>query len=105
MAEQFRGDQVSRDGCAVHTDEGTSRPLRTFVDSAGDEFLTRAGLSHDQNGGVGGCDSGNPGKNSLQRLRSADNLFEHRGLVDFFPEGDVFMLQSLLSSLTVFDIG
>src|SRR4030081_1744343 len=44
-------------------------------------------------------------EHGLQSGRGSNDLFEHRRPVDFFAEGDVFVLQSFLSSLPVFDIG
>src|SRR6266852_4122248 len=75
------------------------------MDSACDELLASAGLPRNQNSGIRWSDFGSLGKNSLQRRRSTHNFLEHRGPVDFFPERDVFMLQSLLGPLAIFDIG
>src|SRR5262249_13900764 len=96
MAEQLRGNQRWRKRGAVHTDEGASGPLGAFVNSAGDELLTRSSLASDENGGVGGCDFGNPGKNVLQRLRGTDNFFEHRGPVHLVPKRQVFSIELVL---------
>ena len=40
-----------------------------------------------------------------QRWRGANNLLEHRGFVDFFAQGDVFLLEPLLGALAIVDIG
>src|SRR4029077_9512427 len=37
--------------------------------------------------------------------RGSNDLLEHRGLVDLFSKGDVFLLQSLLCPLAVLYIG
>src|SRR6266850_771168 len=51
------------------------------------------------------CDFGDARENTFQSGRCSNDLFKHRGFVDFFTQSDVFMLQSLLSSLAVFNIG
>ena len=92
MAEQFRGDQRRRKCGTVHTDEGTSGPVRAFVHGAGDELLAGTGLSRDEDGGVGGSDFGNPREHGLQRLGRADNLLEHRGAIHFVPQRQVLAI-------------
>ena len=42
---------------------------------------------------------------ALQSSRCSNNLFEHRGLIDFFAQCDVLVLQPLFSSLAVFNVG
>src|ERR1700722_18409952 len=50
-------------------------------------------------------DFGNSGKYGLQRPRCADNFLEHRCLVDFFSQGNVFVLKSLLCLFAILDVG
>src|SRR5258708_3332125 len=81
-----------------------TRSLGSFVNGTGDEFFACAGFPGNQNRGVGRSDLGNSGQNSLQRPRCADNLFEHRCLVDFFSQGNVFVLKSLLCLFPILDV-
>src|SRR5258708_34425183 len=70
-----------------------------------DELLAGAGSAGDQHRRIAGGNLGHLRQDGGQRGRAADNLFEHRGLVDFLSQCDVFLLQFLFSSLAVFDIG
>jgi hypothetical protein len=63
------------------------------VDSAGDEFFARAGLSSDQNSGIGGRDFGNPSKNAIQRLRGAHTLLKRRGPVHLIPQRQILPVE------------
>src|SRR6185295_12901835 len=105
MAKQFRGNQRGRKRGTIHTNEGTSRSLGSFVNGTSDELFACAGFPGNQNGGVRRTDFGNSRKNGLQRPRSADNFLEHRSLVDLLAKGDVFLSQSLFSLLAVFNVG
>src|ERR1700728_1330795 len=40
----------------------------------------------------------------MQAWRGPHNLFEHRGLVDFFSQSDVFSAKSVLGLLSIFDV-
>lgn len=62
-------------------------------------------ISGNRNGRVSRSDFGNSGKNSLQRIRYANNFLEHRGLVDLLAKGNVFLLKFLLGSLAILDVG
>src|SRR6266849_3218198 len=104
MAKQFRGNQRGRKRGTIHTNEGTSRSLRSFVNCTGDEFFACAGFPGNQNGGVGRSDFVNSGKNGLQRTRCTENFLTHRSLVYILATGDVFLLQFLFGPLAVFNI-
>src|SRR6476620_7272347 len=69
-----------------------------------DEFLAGAGFAGDEDRRIAAGDLGHSRQDRGERGRAADNLFEHRGLVDFLSQRHVFLLQSLFSSLAVFDI-
>src|SRR5882672_8521294 len=70
-----------------------------------DEFFAGAGFAGDQNRRIGAGDLRHVRQDGGQRGRAADNLFEHRGLVDFLSKRDVLLLQFLLVSLAIFDVG
>src|SRR5712671_4644427 len=69
-----------------------------------DELFAGAGFAGDQHRRIAAGDLRHLRQDGGQRRRTADNLFEHRGLVDFLSQRHVFLLQSLFSSLAVFDI-
>src|ERR1700683_3572455 len=75
------------------------------MDAAGDEFLACPSLARDENRRIARDDYGNAREHSLQRERSADDLHNHRRLVNFFTQSSVLLLQPLLNSLAVFYIG
>src|SRR5882762_12027254 len=104
MAKQFRGNQRGWKRSTIHTNEGTTRSLRSFVNGTGDEFFACAGFPGNQNGRVGRSDFANLGKNGLQRPRCADNFLEHRSLVDLLAKGNVLLLKFLLGSLAFINI-
>src|SRR6266446_1649787 len=70
-----------------------------------DEFFTGTGFAGNQNRRIAAGDLGHSRQHRGERGRGADNLFEHRGLVDFLSKRNVFLLQSLLGSLAILDIG
>ena len=79
--------------------------LRPSVDRTSDQFFARPGFAGDQNSGVGGSDLGYTREHRSQGRRSADDLLEHRCLIDFFAQRDVLVLESLFSLLAILDIG
>src|SRR5206468_747243 len=87
MAEQLRGDQFARDGRTVDGHECPRGPAGAPVNGARDEFLAGTGLPGDQNSGVAAGHFGDSREQRVQRGRSADDLLEHRRLVDLLPEG------------------
>ena len=70
-----------------------------------DEFLPCAGLAGDEHRRVAASDLARAREHSHQRRRGTNDLFEHRGFVDFLSQGDVFLLEPLLGSLAIVDIG
>jgi hypothetical protein len=75
------------------------------VNRSREEFLPRAGLTGDEDGGIAARDSRHSRQHGRQRRRGADNLFEHRRLVDFLSQRHVFLLQPLLGPPAIVDIG
>src|SRR5882757_5030935 len=72
---------------------------------AGNKFFPRSRFARDKDRRITWRDFGDARKYSFQSRRGSNNLFEHRGFGDFFTQGDVLLLQFLLSSFAVFDIG
>src|SRR6185295_9287455 len=69
-----------------------------------DEFFAGAGFAGDQNRRIAAGDLRHVRQDGGERGRAADNLFEHRGLVDFLSKRDVFLLQSFLGPLAIVDV-
>src|SRR5713101_4173914 len=70
-----------------------------------DEFFAGAGFAGDQNRRIAAGDLRHLGQDGGQRGRAADNLFEHRGLVDLLSKRNVLLLQFILVSLAILDVG
>ena len=104
MAEELGRDEVAGNGRAVHTDKGARGALRPPMDRAGHQLLARAGLTGNENRGIGWRDLGDAREHRLQGGRGADDLLEHRGLVDFLPQRHVFLLQPLLGPLAIVEL-
>ena len=64
-----------------------------------------AGFAGDQNRRIAAGDLRHLRQDGAQRGRAADNLFEHRGLVDFLAKRNVLLLQFFLVSLAILDVG
>src|SRR5258705_10763351 len=69
-----------------------------------DEFFAGTGFAANQNRRIAAGDLGHSRQDRGERGRGADNLFEHRGLVDFLSKRNVLLLQSLLGSLAIVDV-
>src|SRR5258708_35897088 len=70
-----------------------------------DELFAGAGFAGDQNRRIDAGELRHLRQDGGQRGRAADNLFEHRGLVDFLSKRNVFLLQFILVSLAILDVG
>src|SRR5579864_8357516 len=79
--------------------------MRSSVDSACDKFLACSRFPRDENRRIARRNFGDAQEYILQSGRGPDNLFKHRGLVDFLAQSGNFLLQFLLSLLAIFDIG
>src|SRR3979411_1415212 len=75
------------------------------MNSPRDELFAGAGFAGDQHRRIAAGDLRHLREDGGQRGRAADNLFEHRGLVDFFSKGNVLLLQFVLVSLAILDVG
>src|SRR5579864_6270003 len=104
MSEQLREDQVTGDCCAVHADEGTSRPPGSPVNSACNQLLACSRFARDENRRIARRNFGDAREYTLQSGGGSNNLFKHRGLVDFFTESGVLQLELLLGSFAFINI-
>src|SRR5882762_8694664 len=74
------------------------------MNSPRDELFARAGFAGDQNRRIAAGDLRHLRQDGGQRGRAADNLFEHRGLVNFLSKRNVLLLQFILVSLAILDV-
>src|ERR1700716_3026987 len=75
------------------------------MNSPRNELLPSACLAGNQNRRIAAGDLRHVRQDGGQRGRAADNLFEHRGLVDFLSKRNVLLLQFILVSLAILDVG
>src|SRR2546425_1563805 len=104
MPEQLRRNQRLRDRGAIDTNERTTRPPGATMDRTGDELFTRPGLTLDQNGRVGRRYFRDLSQHRPQRIRRADDFFEHRRAHDLFPQRDILVPRSVFRSFTVVNV-
>src|SRR6202023_3309691 len=76
-----------------------------LLNCAGHQFLACAGLSCNQNAGVGRSDLGYTRKHYLKGRGSSYDLLEHECLIDLLPQRKVFVAHPLLGPLAILDIG
>src|SRR6266850_4225930 len=62
-------------------------------------------FTRDQNCGISWRNFGNAREYSLQSRGGSDNLLKHRSFINLFTEGGVFLLQFILVSLAILDVG
>src|SRR5258706_13430416 len=105
VTEKLGRDQIARNGRAVHGDKRSGGALGSPVNGSRQELFASAGLAGDENGRIAAVYLGDAGKRRRQRRRGANDLFEHRGFVDFLAERHVFLSQPLLGTLAIVDIG
>src|SRR5258708_33758160 len=74
------------------------------MNSPRDEFFAGAGFAGDQNRRIAAGDLRHVRQDGSQRGRAPDNLFEHRGLVDFLSKRNVLLLQFIFVSLAILDV-
>src|SRR6202048_5051491 len=75
------------------------------MNSPRDKFFASAGFAGDQNRRIAAGDLRHLRRDAGHRAPPADNLFEHRRLVDFFSKRHVFLMQPLFGPLPIVDIG
>src|SRR6185295_17043343 len=105
MAEQLRGDQVTRDCCAVHANERARVATGSSVDRSRNKLFACSRFTGDQNGGISGRNFGNAREDSLQSRGGSDYFLKHRSFINLFAESDVFVVKPVLSLLPVFNVG
>src|SRR6266702_6970381 len=69
------------------------------------ELFACSCFTRDEDRRITRCDFGDARENTFQSGRRSNDLFKHRGFVDFFTQGNVFVLNSLLCLLAILDVG
>src|SRR5882762_8828898 len=105
VAEQLGCDERGRDGGAIHADECPAGTLGVLVNRPGDELLARTRLTKNEDGSVSAGHPRHLSEHAPKRPGRADDLLEHRGVIDLIPEGLVLILHALFGALPVIDVG
>src|SRR6476660_100047 len=61
-------------------------------------------FTRDEHRRISRCDFGDARENAFQSGRCSNDLFKHRGFVDFFTQSDVFTTKPVFRLLAVFDV-
>src|SRR6202008_2083606 len=104
MAEQLRGDQITRDSSAVHVNECARAAIGSSVDGPRNKLFTRSRLASYEDRRIAWRNFRDTREFSLQSWRGPNNLFKHRCLIDFFAQRNVLVLEPLLRLLALLDI-
>src|SRR5579862_1118441 len=68
---------------------------------ARNQLFASSCFTRDENSRITRSDFGDAREYALQSRRCSNDLFEHRGLVDFFSQSDVFSAKGVLSLLAI----
>src|SRR6266704_2688228 len=68
------------------------------------ELFACSCFTRDEDRRITRCDFGDARENTFQSGRCSNDLFKHRGFVDFFAQSDVFVTKLVFRLLAVFDI-
>src|SRR5580692_9442186 len=105
VPKKLRGNQRLRDGGAVHADESSRCAFRSPMERARNQFFTSSGFAKDENGRIRRCNLCYLLHHLTHRFARTDNFLKHRGAVDLLTQSNVFVLEALLGSLAVVDVG
>src|SRR5258707_8939541 len=75
------------------------------MDGSRHKLFSCSRFTRDQNSGIGWRNIGNAREHSLQSRGCSDNLLKHRSLLNLFTESGVLLLQFILVSLAILDVG
>src|SRR5216683_3629639 len=75
------------------------------MDGSRHKLFACSRFTRDQNCGISWRNFGNAREYSLQSRGGSDNLLKHRSFINLFAEGGVFLLQFILVSLAILDVG
>src|SRR6266436_7345688 len=69
------------------------------------QFFSRSHFARDEDRRITRCDFEDTRENTFQSGKYSNDLFKHRGFVDFFTQRDVFLTKPVFRLLAVFDVG
>src|ERR1700756_5179723 len=69
------------------------------------KLFARSRFARDKNRRITRRDFGNAREYAFESRRCSNDLFKHRGFVDFFTQSDVFAAKTVFSLLAILDIG
>src|SRR6266566_140029 len=93
VAKQLRFKETGGDRCTIHFYKRVLAPGAQIVNSAGDQFFSRAGLSLDEHGGIGRSHGFDLLQDGAQRWAFAHNFFEIHLRADFVFEVELLLCQ------------
>src|SRR6266853_7038227 len=75
------------------------------MDGSRDKLFACSRFTRDQNCRISWRNFGNARENGLQSRGGSDNLLKHRSLINLFTVSGVLLLQFILVSLAILDVG
>src|ERR1700740_1152830 len=69
------------------------------------KLCARSRFARDKNRRITRRDFGNAREYAFQSRRCPNDLFKHRGFVDFFAESNVFAMKSVFGLLAILNVG
>src|SRR5258706_2725373 len=75
------------------------------MDGSRHKLFACSRFTRNQNCGISWRNFGNARENGLQSWGGSDNLLKHRSLINLFTESGVLLLQFILVSLAILDVG
>src|SRR5258708_19902979 len=75
------------------------------MDGSRHKLFACSRFTRNQNCGISWRNFGNAREHGLQRRGGSDNLLKHRSLINLFTESGVLLLQFILVSLAILDVG
>src|SRR5258708_29606543 len=71
----------------------------------GNELFACSWFARDEDRRIAWRDFGDAPENTFQSGRCSNDVFKHRGFVDFFAESDVFAMKSVFGLLAILNVG
>src|SRR4029077_1911257 len=104
MAEQFGGNERRRNSRAVHSNKGAGGTLGAIMNSAGNEFLSSSGFAQYEDSGICWRHLCHLRQHAAKWFGRPNDLFEHRGTVDFFTQHEIFIVRPFLAAFAVVNV-
>src|SRR5579864_2538760 len=88
VTKEFGSNQRCRDCGTIHTNKCPIPAVRSLVDGARNQLLSRAGFAQNQDGGTRMCHLVDLAEHSAQRFGGADYVVKHRVTIDLLSQRD-----------------